>query len=105
MPDLDHSVTFWSQVASAFRGNDAVIFDLFNEPWPDSQRDSVAAWTCWRDGGTCPGVSFQTVGMQTLVNTVRGAGATNVIALGGVQYSNTLTQWLAYKPNDPLGRL
>jgi hypothetical protein len=105
MPDADHTPTFWSQVASAFKGNDAVIFDLFNEPWPDEQRDSPAAWTCWRDGGTCPGVPFQAAGMQTLVDAVRATGATNVIALGGVSHSNALSQWLTYAPRDPLNNL
>jgi endoglucanase len=105
MPDLDHAPAFWSSVASTFKGNDAVIFELFNEPWPDSQRDSLAAWTCWRDGGTCPGVGFQVAGMQTLLNSVRATGATNVVALGGVGYANYLSRWLQYKPSDPLNNL
>src|SRR2546426_286195 len=105
MPDLDHSVTFWSQVASAFRSNDAVVLDLFNEPYPDSNRDTLAGWTCWRDGGACPGQTYQAAGMQTLVNAVRATGATNVIALGGLQYSNALSQWLTFKPSDPLSNL
>jgi hypothetical protein len=105
MPDIDHSPAFWSSVASTFKGNDAVIFELFNEPLPDSQRDSVAAWTCWRDGGTCPGVSFPAAGMQTLLNAVRATGATNVVALGGVGFANYLSRWLAYKPSDPLNNL
>src|SRR5205814_3710296 len=84
MADLDHSPAFWSSVAQTFKGNDSVIFELFNEPWPDEQRNSVAAWTCWRDGGTCPGVPFEAAGMQTLLDAVRAAGATNVVALGGV---------------------
>jgi endoglucanase len=105
MPDIDHSPAFWSSVASTFKGNDAVIFELFNEPLPDSQRDSVAAWTCWRDGGTCPGVSFPAAGMQTLLNAVRATGATNVVALGGVGFANHLSRWLAYKPSDPLNNL
>ena len=105
MAELDHAPTFWSQVADSFKGNNAVIFELYSEPWPDSQADTVAAWTCWRDGGTCPGVPFQAAGMQTLVNSVRATGATNVIALGGVSYSNALSQWLAYKPSDPQNNL
>jgi len=105
MPDIDHSPTFWSQVANAYKGNNAVIFELFNEPFPDNQQNSTAAWTCWRDGGTCSGVSFQAAGMQSLVNAVRGTGATNVVALGGVSYANALYQWLAYKPNDPLNNM
>lgn len=105
MPDADHSPTFWSQVASTFKGNSSVIFDLYNEPYPDSNQDTTAAWTCWRDGGTCPGVSFTTAGMQTLVNSVRNAGANNVIMLGGVEYSNSLSHWLSYKPTDPQNNL
>jgi len=105
MPDQDHSPAFWSSVASTFKGNDAVMFELFNEPWPDNQADSVAAWTCWRDGGTCPGVSFQVAGMQTLLNAVRATGATNGVALGGVGYANYLSRWVAYKPADPLNNL
>jgi endoglucanase len=49
MPDMDHSVTFWQDVANTFKNNTAVIFDLFNEPYPDSGAwDSTAGWTCWR---------------------------------------------------------
>jgi len=92
MADMDHSPTFWQQVANAYKGNNAVIFELFNEP-----RD--ISWSCWRDGGNCS--SFNVAGMQTLVNAVRGTGATNVIALGGLDWSNDIGQWLSYKPNDP----
>lgn len=105
MPDRDHSLAFWGQVAAAFKGNSSVVFDLFNEPYPDSNRDTTAAWQCWRDGGTCAGVSFQAAGIQELVNAVRATGATNVILLGGVRYSNAMRQWLTYKPSDPLNNL
>jgi len=105
MLDMDHAPLMWSQVATAFKGNDAIIFEPHNEPYPDNQADSVAAWTCWRDGGSCPGVGYQAAGMQTMVNTIRATGATNIIALGGVSYSNALSRWLTYKPNDPLNNL
>ena len=29
---------FWTSVATAFKGNNAVVFDLFNEPYPDARR-------------------------------------------------------------------
>ena len=64
MPDQDHSPTFWSQVANTFKGNNAVLLELFNEPWPDNQQNSTAAWTCWRDGGSCSGVGYQAAGEQ-----------------------------------------
>jgi hypothetical protein len=105
MPDMDHTPDFWTSVANAFKSNDQVIFELFNEPWPDYQADSAAAWRCWRDGGICNGVPYQAAGMQTLVNAVRATGARHVIALGGVSWSNALSRWLEYKPTDPLNNL
>lgn len=114
MPDADHAPAFWSDVATTFLDDTAVVFELFNEPFPDLNHDTDAAWACWRDGcvaspypakdGT-PGQSYQAVGMQGLVDAVRSTGATQLILLGGIQYSNGLTQWAAYKPNDPLDNL
>lgn len=39
--------------------------------------------------------------MQGLVNAVRGTGATNIVMLGGLAWSNDLSQWLANEPADP----
>jgi hypothetical protein len=122
MPDRDHSIAFWSSVASTFKDNHSVIFDVFNEPFPDRNNDTTNAWKCWRDGSQsgvslniCPSYSssiinsgygtYQAAGMQELVNAVRGTGATNIILLGGVTFSGSLSQWLAYKPSDPTGNL
>jgi hypothetical protein len=105
MPDMDHTPAFWTSVANTFKNNSSVIFDLFNEPFPDNNSDTNAAWTCWKNGGTCSGVNYQVAGMQTLVTTVRNTGATNIIMLGGVQFSNALSQWLTFKPTDPLNNL
>ena len=105
MPDADHTPAFWQSVATTFKANPAAIFDLFNEPYPDNNNDTTAAWTCWKNGGTCSGVSYPAAGMQTLVNTVRATGATNVIMAGGVVYANSLTQWLQYRPTDPANQL
>ena len=108
MPDATQAVPFWTSVATAFKGNDAVIFDLFNEPYP-SRADNfneTEGWQCWRDGGSaCAGISYTVAGMQQLVNAIRSAGANNVIMLGGLEYSNDLTQWLQYEPADPDGNL
>lgn len=105
MADRDHAVAFWQSVASTFKGNSAVLFDLYNEPHPDSNRSTAAAWTCWRDGGTCPGGTFTAAGMQELVTAVRGTGATNIIVLSGIRYGSQLDSWLQYKPVDPLNQL
>ena len=105
MPDQAHSPAFWRSVAGSFKSNPAVIFDLFNEPYPDNNTDSTAAWACWQSGGACSGVSYTAAGMQQLVNVVRATGATNVIMLGGIQYANTLDQWASHAPADPDGHL
>jgi endoglucanase len=106
MPDTQYSPDFWTGIATAFKGNNAVVFDLFNEPYPErATGDETSGWKCWRDGGTCAGINYSVAGFQTLVNSVRATGATNVIMLGGLAYSNDLTQWLAYKPTDPQNNL
>jgi endoglucanase len=106
MPDAQYASAFWTGVANAFKGNDAVVFDLFNEPFPDiPANDVTAGWKCFRDGGTCPGISYQVAGFQSLLNAVRATGATNVVMVGGLTWSNNLAQWLQYKPTDPLNNL
>src|ERR1035437_6673441 len=106
MPDAAQAVTFWTSVANTFKGNGSVVFDLFNEPYPDmATGGGTAAWTCWRDGGTCSGIGYSVAGMQSLVNAVRGTGATNVIELGGMTWANDMTGWLNYKPTDSTGNM
>ncbi|WP_369226678.1 cellulose binding domain-containing protein [Streptomyces sp. R39] len=106
MPDAQYAPSFWSSVAGAFKDDQAAVFDLFNEPYPDRATSTTAqAWQCWRDGGTCPGIGYEVAGMQDLVDSIRGAGARNVIMIGGLAYSNDLSQWLTYKPTDPAGNL
>jgi endoglucanase len=117
MPD-SHSVAFWESVASTFKDDPAVVFDLFNEPFSPAEVNDPAhpvTWACWRDGGCQLPVSndqaetpsktlYTAVGMQSLVNAVRSTGATQPVLLGGLDYANDLTQWLAFRPSDPLGQ-
>ncbi|MCX4420057.1 cellulase family glycosylhydrolase [Streptomyces mirabilis] len=106
MPDAQYSPAFWSSVAGTFKDDQAVAFDLFNEPYPDRATSTTAqAWACWKDGGSCPGIGYEVAGMQDLVDAVRGTGARNLILAGGLAYSNDLSQWLTYKPSDPTGNL
>jgi endoglucanase len=109
MPNADHTEEFWRDVARTFLDNDGVIFEPYNEPYPDNNRASDAAWACWRDG--CMATqwnsteSYRAVGMQALVDAIRDTGATQLILLGGVEYSNDLSQFLEHLPEDPLGNI
>jgi endoglucanase len=72
----------WNTLASRYKSNPLVGFDLYNEPHDVS--DSV-----WHSGGTVTssGVTYQAVGMQTLYNTVRATGATNLVFASGTNWA------------------
>src|ERR1022692_3175825 len=104
MPDAGQSIPFWTSVARAFKGNGAVIFDLFNEPFPERAAGASEAtgWRCWLRGGrACTGISYRVAGMQSLVTAVRSTGAGNVIMAGGLGFAGDLAQWLRHEPADP----
>ena len=106
MADEDHSPAFWRSLAAYFRNDHHLIFDLFNEPYPDSNRDTESCLVMcaeWRH--LSPGVSFQAAGMQQLVNVVRATGATQPLMIAGPQYAGDLDRWLQYEPHDPLHQL
>jgi hypothetical protein len=83
------SIPLWQGVASTFRTNPLVAFDLFNEPHDIS--DEV-----WRNGGkvvygrtiTGQPKQFSAVGMQALYDTVRGTGATNLVFVSGQRWAS-----------------
>jgi len=110
MADLDHSPAFWSSVATKFKNDPAVLFDLYNEPHNVNNN-----YACWRDGCTISTIStssssqvsgsWRSAGMQSLVDAVRGTGATQPIVLSGDGYGGNLYKWADYKPKDPLNSL
>jgi len=130
MPDYDHSLAFWQSVALAFKGNPAVVFDIFNEPYdptdPRSGSDMNPAdqvsWNCWQTGtenGPAGGANCETsaydtnqvktsryrvAGMQTLLDTIRATGATEPVLAGGLNFANDLSQWAGHAPKDPLNQ-
>jgi endoglucanase len=100
MADLDHAPAYWSSVASFFKNDHGVIFDLFNEPHDIS-------WDCWLNGCTTSDGTgtWQAAGMQALLNAVRATGATNVVTLSANGWGGDIPQWLNYRPQDPAGQI
>ena len=96
MADRDHAPAFWTSVANTFKSNRGVIFDLYNEPHDIS-------WACWKNG--CMVDGYQAAGMTELLAAVRNTGASNVVLLGGLQWSLDLSGWLANRPTDPKNQL
>lgn len=105
MADRDHANDYWKSVATTFKSNPAVLFDLYNEPYPDRNRGTTAAWKCVRDGGACAGVTFTAAGSQEMLNSVRGTGAKNVVLVSGPEYAGSLNRWTEFKPVDSLNQL
>lgn len=89
MPD-QNSVAFWKACAAAYQNHPAVIFDLYNEPHDVS-------WDIWLKGGTVTDrpnnrrggapKTFEAVGLQQLLDTVRAAGAKNLVIAGGLDWA------------------
>ena len=56
MPD-DRSDDFWTSVATTFKDDRSIIFDLFNEPYSRYDGDTLVfdlSWDCWLHGGCTP---------------------------------------------------
>jgi hypothetical protein len=98
--DLD----FWTDAATRYKNNPAVLFDLLNEP-------HGTTWEIWRDGGFLeekkkPGDEdtflteveklhnkrgYESPGMQKMLDTVRSTGARNIVVIGGLDYAYDLS--------------
>lgn len=98
MPDTN-SLVFWRAFAPVFANNPAVLYDLYNEPHDVS-------WEVWLRGGMVTDTPngaharetpkrFQAVGMQTLLDAVRAAGAKNVVVAGGLDWAYDFSGILA----------
>jgi hypothetical protein len=108
MPDKN-SVEFWKSLADTYKNHPAVLFDLYNEPHD-------VTWDIWLKGGTVTEKTrtrgsttvtektFEAVGMQALLDTVRGTGARNVVVAGGLDWAYDLSGILDGRQlSDPKG--
>jgi hypothetical protein len=118
MADADNSIKFWTSLATTYKGNPGVIFELFNEPFLDQVTvTGTTAWPALINGGTLTSYRVQTptnpwyttvsytwqsAGMQAMLNAVRATGAKNVVLTSTLGYAGDLTGWLQYHPTDTL---
>jgi lysophospholipase L1-like esterase len=119
MVDNSHGPQVWQSMANTFKTDPYVVFRLKQEPHDIG--DNTAGWQCLMLGDVqydtsntltpvsstahCTGLtSFSALGMQSMINIVRGTGANNVIAVSGTEYSNSMTHFMdaGIRPSDPL---
>lgn len=110
MADRDHSIRFWSSVATTFKRDSSIVFDLFNEP-------VHVSWSCLRAGcrtsAACAAVCkprptrrrYRTASMQELVDAVRSTGAAQPLLIAGPQFAQDLSRWGQFAPHDRVGQL
>jgi hypothetical protein len=109
----NRSDDFWRSVARTFRSDRSLVFDLFNEPYSRYGNNGLVfdlTWECWRNGGCnaprahilkpLDGRTFATIGMQTMVDAIRGVGAKQPIIVSGRDFGNDVSGWLANRPTD-----
>jgi endoglucanase len=98
MVDADHAPDFWRGVASSFRDDRSVLFELYNEPHD-------LGWGCWEHGCLLHEArtgAYRAAGMAQLVAAVRSTGARQPLLLGGLDWARDLSGWLAHLPPDRL---
>ena len=96
MAFADHAIDFWTSVATTFKDDPMVIFDLFNEPILNAgdrignarsagqHRLGVLEKRLYRR----PGAGRP--GMQQMLNAVRATGAQQVVVAGGIEWAHNL---------------
>jgi len=102
-PKREH-IEFWKDVATKYKNNQAVIFEVFNEPHGIS-------WDVWQKGGFVADKDapadedafltpeekaqntkgFHSVGIQALIDAIRGTGAKNIVVAGGLDWAYDLS--------------
>jgi hypothetical protein len=105
MPD-ENSLVFWKDLAPVYANHPAVLYDLYNEPHD-------VTWDVWLHGGEITdkpngrgqtAKTFKAVGMQSLLDAVRAAGARNLVVAGGLDWAYDFSGILEDRPlKDPNG--
>ncbi len=119
MADADHSLDFWTQVATAYKNNPAVMFDLFNEPfishfsgdpWSyimSGANGSFSGFPAYGKSGDQQTINtaWNVASYQQMIDAVRATGAANIVLIGSLSYTADLSGWLSHMPRDPQGQI
>ena len=92
LPDANYDVAFWKSVATTYRDDPRVLFDLFGEPHDIS-------WYQWWNGGpitsSCYGypqaATYLAISMPALGVAVRAVAPRNIIILSGLAWGYDLS--------------
>jgi endoglucanase len=117
-----HATAFWTSIADTFKGNPAVIYELFNEPFGDNNSSQWQTYvgstpavgsdgTYLANGGNYPtflaqnniggggfittNITYPVAGEIQLIQTIRNEGATNVILASPMGWSGYIETWLS----------
>ncbi len=97
MPNMK-SIDFWEDVAGRYANEPGVLFDLYNEPHDVS-------WNVWKFGGRVTTrlrveATYNSPGMQALLDVVRSTGAENIVIAGGLEWGYDLRGIPEYALDD-----
>ncbi len=105
-----NSDAFWKSVGAYFAPNPAVIFGIFNEPFPPNYTgsgDTAAIWnevvntggqvqdcTKTNSGGKCSSTTYAGESMQQMINDIRSVDTTTPLLAGGPDFAGDMDDWL-----------
>ncbi len=105
-----NSDAFWKSVALYFSPNPAVIFGVFNEPFPPNYAgngDTAAVWnevvntggqvqdcTNTNSGGNCSSTTYAGESMKQMIDDIRSVDATTPLLAGGPDFAGDMDDWL-----------
>ena len=86
LADVNHAIPFWKEVATQFRNDPLVLFEMYNEPHDVS-------WNAWLNGGMVQDTSgtYQGAGYQQLYDAIRSTGAENIVIANGLNWGYDLS--------------
>jgi hypothetical protein len=105
-----NSDLFWKSVGTYFANNHAVIFGVFNEPFPPNaavNEDTASGWSCDLSGCTVPDYSdtsdysqipsstYAGEGMAQMISDIRSVNTSAPLLVGGPDFAGDLDDWLA----------